>query len=180
MDFVTVFHQWGCAIASPAFYGNVKWITHNHKEVSKLINTSQMFSEHGCCRFLLDLTVTLHPEALCTFFPGCQRVYAPERLMLRVNRTSLSKWQQQGALLYHWSCYKRKPLSSSSLSSHSRRLWELFVSVSAERWAVITSNAQAGIKTGAAGEQCRCWRRCSARVAAEQPGGWGWWCGGVK
>lgn len=67
--------------------------------------------------------------------------------------------------------------------THSCCLWELSVSVSVERWAVITSNAQAGIKTGAGGEQHCCCRRCSAVVMVslspplshlvEQPGrGW--------
>lgn len=70
-------------------------------------------------------------------------------------------------------------------------LWELSVSVSVERWAVITSNAQAGIKTGAGGEQYCCCRRCSALVALalspslaawQRVGGGveGWWCTGAK
>lgn len=82
--------------------------------------------------------------------------------------------KQQGALLYHCSSIagnERAVLLFSSVLSlalclfmsltHSCCLWELSVSVSVERWAVITSNAQAGIKTGAGGEQCRC---CSALV----------------
>lgn len=135
------------------------WLTHMHAYTLPHIHTKSW-------RYWIQVKFQTH-----TVCPFLQVLYIPSLIFQRLHVSSCvnvcltSRHQkQQGALLYHCSnsaaseqvvlffFYTSLSISLSLSLSMSLTpaccLWELSVSVSVERWAVITSNAQAGIKTG--------------------------------
>lgn len=154
--------------------------THTHSIVDRQLTHTQV--ENQAFSPFLFLQVLYSPLLVAKFQSVCECVCV--FVCVCVCLASRHK-NQQGALLYHCSSSagSKRAVLLFSLSApplalflclfmsltQACCLWELSVSVSVERWTVITSNAQAGIKTGAWGEQCCCCRCCSALLVVSFP-----------